>query len=239
MNKKKAFTLIELIAVLVILAIIALIVTPLVMNLVKKAKVSADKRSVEGYGKAVELAFATSRLDGKKVKTDRYHSTKDTNGKVIYDYDENEIYNVEYDGNDVYCDVIDKNEDGSIYIKDCYVKGKAVDYTYGDQQINMLMSVDEKYMDSSIWSTPSEFLSTGVSPANIKTLNIVNTIDIPEGYSSSDCSDAKDGSVMCWWIQNGDYYDMYIGADGVVYAPKNAAKLFAGVGSEAMTTFDL
>ena len=34
--KKKAFTLIELIAVLVILAILALIVTPLVMNIIRK-----------------------------------------------------------------------------------------------------------------------------------------------------------------------------------------------------------
>ena len=63
MKKKNAFTLIELIAVLVILAIIALIVTPLVMNIVKKAKDSANKRSVDAYGKATELAVATYLLD--------------------------------------------------------------------------------------------------------------------------------------------------------------------------------
>ena len=62
-RKKNAFTLIELIAVLVILAIIALIVTPLVMNIVKKAKDSANKRSVDAYGKAVELGVATYLLD--------------------------------------------------------------------------------------------------------------------------------------------------------------------------------
>ena len=35
-NKRKGFTLIELIAVLVILAILALIVTPLVMNIIRE-----------------------------------------------------------------------------------------------------------------------------------------------------------------------------------------------------------
>ena len=42
----KGFTLIELIAVLVILAIIAIIVTPLVLNVIRKAKDSANKRNV-------------------------------------------------------------------------------------------------------------------------------------------------------------------------------------------------
>ena len=38
MNKNKAFTLIELIVVLVILAIIFLIVTPIILNIVDKAE---------------------------------------------------------------------------------------------------------------------------------------------------------------------------------------------------------
>ena len=50
LKRVKGFTLIELIAVLVIMAIIALIVTPLVMNIIRKARISADKRSVDAYG---------------------------------------------------------------------------------------------------------------------------------------------------------------------------------------------
>ena len=45
--KKRAFTLIELIAILVILAILALIVTPLVMNIIRKAGIVANRRSVD------------------------------------------------------------------------------------------------------------------------------------------------------------------------------------------------
>ena len=59
MKKNKAFTLIEIIAVLVILAILALIVTPLVMNIIKKARIAADKRSIDAYGRSVELAITS------------------------------------------------------------------------------------------------------------------------------------------------------------------------------------
>ena len=107
-KNKKAFTLIELIAVLVILAIIALIATPLVMNIVKKAKDSANKRSVDGYGKSVELAVATYLLDNGEYPTD-------LNGLTV-----------EYSGNEVVCNVKILNEDGSIYLSECSVKGTEV-----------------------------------------------------------------------------------------------------------------
>ena len=40
------------------LAILTLIVTPLVMNIIRKARISADKRSVDAYGRSIELAIA-------------------------------------------------------------------------------------------------------------------------------------------------------------------------------------
>ena len=107
-RKKNAFTLIELISVLVILAIIALIVIPLVMNIVKKAKDSANKRSVDAYGKAVELAVATYLLDNGD-----YPTTLDD-------------LTIEYTGNEVACNVKTLNEDGSIYLSECSVKGTEV-----------------------------------------------------------------------------------------------------------------
>ena len=62
-KNKRGFTLIELIAVLVIMAIIALIVTPLVMNIIRKAKISAAKRSIDAYGRSIELAIADHLLE--------------------------------------------------------------------------------------------------------------------------------------------------------------------------------
>ena len=90
------------------MAVLALIVTPLVLNIVKKAKDSANKRSVDTYGKAVELAVATYLLD-----MGDYPTTLDD-------------LTVEYSGNKVICNMNILNKDGSIYLSECTVKGTEV-----------------------------------------------------------------------------------------------------------------
>ena len=54
MKKQKGFTLIELLAVIVILAIIALIATPMIMDVIDKAKKGAIENSALGYVDGVE-----------------------------------------------------------------------------------------------------------------------------------------------------------------------------------------
>ena len=116
MKKREAFTLIELIAVLVILAILALIVTPLVLNIVRKARVSADKRSIDAYGRSIELAVADYLLDTGKFPTNIKELT------------------IEYTGDEVVCTITQLNEDGGVYLKDCKVNNRAVEgYTYGKE----------------------------------------------------------------------------------------------------------
>ncbi len=112
--KKKAFTLIELIAVLVILAILALIVTPLVMSIIRKARISADKRSVDAYGRSIELAIASYLLDNGRFPTSVDQLT------------------IEYSGNQVVCSQTQLNSDSSVYLAGCTVAGRSTgDYEYG------------------------------------------------------------------------------------------------------------
>ena len=108
MKNKKAFTLIELIAVLVILAILALIVTPHVLNVVKNAKDSANKRSVDAYGKSIDLAVASYLLDKGDFPTSVDELT------------------IEYSGKEVVCGVAKLNEDSSVYLSKCSVGGVEV-----------------------------------------------------------------------------------------------------------------
>ena len=113
--KGKAFTLIELIAVLVILAILALIVTPLVMNIIRKSRIAADKRSIDAYGRSIELAIANYLLD---------------NGDFPEDISE---LTIEYKGDEVVCSTTQLNSDSSVYLAGCTVAGRSVDYTYGKE----------------------------------------------------------------------------------------------------------
>ncbi len=116
-KSNRAFTLIELIAVLVIMAILALIVTPLVMNIIRKARISADKRSVDVYGRSIELAIAGYLLDTGKFPTEVSQLT------------------IEYSGNQVVCSTTQINTDSSVYLAGCTVAGRSVDnYTYGSDK---------------------------------------------------------------------------------------------------------
>ena len=131
-NRIKGYTLIELIAVLVIMLMIFLIVTPLVMSIIRRARISAYKRSIDAYGRSVELAIASYLLDNGTFPTDLNSLT------------------VEYSGSEVVCNVMAMKENGGIYLSECIVNGKEVKdsstedgwYHYGTRDIT-----NEEYVD--------------------------------------------------------------------------------------------
>ena len=59
---KKGFTLVELLAVIVILAIIALISTPIILGVIEKARIGAAKQSTLGYIDAVEKQIVYNQV---------------------------------------------------------------------------------------------------------------------------------------------------------------------------------
>ena len=76
MDKKKGFTLVELLAVIVILAIIALIATPIILNVINDAKKEAAKDSAYGYMDAVEKYIVSSELEDKSIQDGTYSVEK-------------------------------------------------------------------------------------------------------------------------------------------------------------------
>ena len=81
---KNAFTLIELLAVIVILAIIALIATPIVIDIISDTKESALLRSAEFYLDGVEFSVASAKLNNRTIKNGVYNILE--NGNICLEY---------------------------------------------------------------------------------------------------------------------------------------------------------
>ena len=83
----KAFTLIELLAVIVILAIIALIATPIVIDIISDTKESSLLRSAEFYIDGVEFSISSAKLNNRTIKNGKYNILENGN-MCLEDYDE-------------------------------------------------------------------------------------------------------------------------------------------------------
>ena len=78
---KKGFTLVELLAVIVILAIIALITVPIIMNIVESSRKSSATASAYGYIDGVKIMYAKEMLSGSDFTLDGKFNV-DAEGKL-------------------------------------------------------------------------------------------------------------------------------------------------------------
>ena len=86
------------------------------MSIIKKARISADKRSIDAYGRSVEIAIANYLLDNGDFPTDILQLS------------------VEYSGDRVECSTTQLNSDSTIYLAGCTVEGRNVEgYIYGKE----------------------------------------------------------------------------------------------------------
>ena len=141
---KKGFTLIELLAIIVILAIIAVITVPIILNIIDDAKKGAEKNSVIGYGKAVELAYTQYQYKQQLSPDDNDFigtSAGVADGSSIsitIDDAEDAIYlKVDFDGDKVSCAGDNTIIDGKISLKECsVVNGSNTVYDYNEGKAN-------------------------------------------------------------------------------------------------------
>jgi len=68
-------------------------------------------------------------------------------------------------------------------------------------------------------SSTSNFLNTSIARQNISTLSFVDNLNIPEGLTTEDVSENKDGSILMWYTdEDGDgNYDVTIGSNDRIY----------------------
>ena len=129
---KKAFTLIELIATIVILGVVTSVVSILIMNVIRNAKDSANKRSIDNYGRIVETSMAEYQSQYLKYP------------------DSIEQLEIEYVGSVIECETRRINPDKTIYLSECKVNGKKVldkNTEDGYYHYGTLLLTNEEYVD--------------------------------------------------------------------------------------------
>ena len=142
---KKGFTLIELLAIIVILAIIAVITVPIILNIIDNAKSGAEKDSIVGYGKAVELAYTQYQYEMQLNGSSNLKVTKGnnwtlpTNGSQVEFVaatnpavaDFTGVLAITFDGETVVCSGTNTIVNGKVKLTGCTVNGNG-SYIYGN-----------------------------------------------------------------------------------------------------------
>ena len=119
---KRGFTLVELLAVLVILAIVVLILIPIVSDVINSSDTNAKKRSIDLYAKAISDGLSVYQVDNPiELIANKTYTTEELE----------KIITVKYNGNKVSCNKIFVKNDASITLEECTVDGEEVDYAYG------------------------------------------------------------------------------------------------------------
>lgn len=123
LKHRKGFTLVELLAVIVVLGIISVIGYSVVGNVISGAQESADKENVRSFAKSVQLGLVTAQLNGDSVSD-------------VLDKTWLEQY-AKKTGNEVECSSV-VNDNGSIILAGCIVGADSANkYCYNGNDVTI------------------------------------------------------------------------------------------------------
>jgi prepilin-type N-terminal cleavage/methylation domain len=215
---KKGFTLIEILAVIIILAVIALIATPIIINVMESARKKAFENSVYGVMETYKLNMLNNieeiEIIGKSYTFPeansnlKYSGTKMTGGSIFLDYEKDIEVRQLTDGR--YCASGNKT---NLVVKK------------GDCQIDMANAPVLRVADVGVIG--DTFITRVAGTENIESIEVIMVGEFPD--EAVDVSDKKNGSVMLWTKDKNDddRPEVYIGAiNDYVYANPNTSHLF-------------
>ena len=207
------FTLVELLAVIVILAIIAFIATPIILNTINDTKKQAAKISVQNYIKAVELAIAKEHANNSAIKLDGNYKIIDSGSEIRYiteEGNESDSIKVQFEGQEVIVDdssfvIIEQGKvrkikntkvdkwyvymvEGELNLFDTFPESNIVSGPTFNSKIKCLANNVESF---NAWSndekiTSIEFLSFGKLPEEYNTLSELQnlpSVDLTDSVS--------------------------------------------------------
>ena len=191
---KKGFTLIEILAVIVILAIIALIATPIVLDIITDSKVAAKERSIENIEHAAELYVtseyqinnksAPSEITIGELKSKGYiQNTDEDESNKVFVYTNGIDYEFYYEGRDNlkdYKTLKSLIESDTNHIKkNVVVNGNTVNKIYGTKEEQLTMNNYVLY-SGQLW----EVIETNDTNNTIKLVSPVSLTSISYGETN-------------------------------------------------------
>lgn len=229
---KKGFTLVELLAVIVILSIIVLIVTPVVLSVIDDSEKTSIKVSAEHYIDAVNAELSNQEMIGEYEILDGVYEISNK-GKVLTN-NKNTIIYLDYKGKAI--------EEGFIIVNRGLVKqivnGKIDDWyvkiSSGEvklsEKLNTLLTGKE-------FNAAIKTLASGTNKLYTDSDSTINKIEfydygkLPEGYTKGeletldniDVSETQDKSIMAYYDVNGN---MYIYSDGSIQGNQDSVAMF-------------
>ncbi len=128
--KKKGFTLVELLAVIVVLAVIALIVTPTILKVIDNARIGAFRSSSHGIVNAAKQSYLLQQSSEESPNLTEYQYTNGKKIRVRGNID------IDYKGSDPSSGTLLINNDGKVAIA-LYQDGYCALKTYENGQIKL------------------------------------------------------------------------------------------------------
>lgn len=112
---------------------------------------------------------------------------------------------------------------GGAYVKaDESAKENHVLTTYDRELRNTLM---KNHFEDSEKERQKRAFNTQAKRCEVKTITFLNSLALVPA-DAADASLLQTNTVRAWAVKDGDLYDLYIAADGQVYAPKDSDSLF-------------
>ncbi|MDD3453112.1 MAG: type II secretion system protein [Bacilli bacterium] len=217
---KKGFTLVELLAVIVILAVIALIAVPSIMGIISKAKIGASESSALGYIDSIEKSLILNQLGGEVILSSGSYLVTDINDMI-------KVKGEKPTSGVIVISEKEVVETASLCINNYkidYSNNKAiVDKTKTCNDISLEINPDN-YDDVNNVNKP--ILSSGMIPVKWDSNNneIETTVTDPEWY---DYANKKWANVK---TADGSYF---------VWIPRYAYKITSGYHSSTAGTIDI
>ncbi len=225
--KNKGFTLVELLAVIVILAIIALIAVPTILHIIEESKIKSLEISTSEYIRAVNISLMNKGIN-ENVSDGLYTITDDGKKIVLGDKE----IDIEYEGKGL--------KSGQLLIEDSKVvivlKGFIDDYyarVNGDD-ITILKSLNENDLAGGTsfnekikklvgnQNTDGTAVSSKTIDKKVKRIEFLQDGVLPEGYTKEkleglpniDLSKAGNGSIKGYY--NEETGAIYVYSDGYI-----------------------